>query len=101
MLRKVRDAADARGCLRSAEAAGQQRAAWARDNGVDPRSLNAWRINLAREPRCAPGVRLVELVTQEVPTARYVIRCGDLAIEVDDRFHSETLRRLLGVVSAC
>jgi hypothetical protein len=47
-------------------------------------------------------LRLVELVPEvsEEP-ARYVVRVGAFAIEVDDRFNDTTLRRLLGVVAPC
>jgi hypothetical protein len=31
----------------------------------------------------------------------YVVHCGDLAVEIDERFDDEVLRRLLAVVSAC
>jgi hypothetical protein len=105
--RKVRDAADARACLDAAEASGLTRAAWARQQGIDGRSLNAWHNNLARRAsgESSPAtMRLVELV----PTAhaapapvRYVVRCGEFAVEVDARFEDETLARLLRVVSSC
>jgi hypothetical protein len=46
--RKIRTADDARACLAAAQASGLPRAAWARAHGIDARSLNAWRLNLAR-----------------------------------------------------
>jgi hypothetical protein len=104
MLRKVRDAEEARGLLDAAEESGLARADWARRQGIDPRSLNAWRLNLGwRSGETERPVRLVELVPSVpgVPAARYVIRVGNLAVEVDDRFDSDTLARLLGVVAAC
>ncbi len=68
--RKIRDHADARVALREAEASGLTRVDWAREAGVDARSLNMWRLNLARpaEPRDeAPALRLVELVQGPAP----------------------------------
>jgi hypothetical protein len=45
---------------------------------------------------------LVELVPGARRAAsRYVIRCGQLAVEVDEHFDETTLGRLLKVVSAC
>lgn len=46
--RKIEEEREARRCLAAAEAAGGTIKEWARANGVDSRSLNAWRMNLAR-----------------------------------------------------
>jgi hypothetical protein len=48
MRRKIVDERNARACLRAVTAAGVSVREWARDNGVDDRSLNAWQINLSR-----------------------------------------------------
>lgn len=105
-LRKVRDADDALSCLNASTACGEARATWARRHGIDPRSLNAWRLNLERARRMPtpPAPRLVELVPSapvvEEP-ARYRVLCGGLAVEVDERFDEDVLRRLLAVVASC
>lgn len=103
--RKVRDEEEARACLGAAADSGLDRAEWARQHGIDGRSLNAWRLILARRAelrRLRPSARLVELVrAPPVESARYIVRCGDLAVEVDDRFDEATLRRLLRAVSEC
>ncbi len=100
--RKIRNEMDARVCLAAAEASGLERAAWARREGVDGRSLNLWRMNIARRSKeVLPRPRMVELVPSEPQPARYVIRCGHLAIECDGDFEDETLLRLLQVISAC
>jgi hypothetical protein len=99
--RGVRDEADARACLEDMARSGMTLKAWANANGVDGRSLQAWVMTLSRRARSA--TRFVELVA-EVPTrpiARYVVRLGDVAVEVDDHFHDDTLGRLLAVVAAC
>jgi len=104
--RKLRDAEDARRCLEQAESSGLTRTEWAHAHGVDARSLNAWHLNLERgrhREECS-AVRLVEWVVSEPlveEPVRYVVRCGELAVEVDDRFDGEVLRRLLAVVSSC
>jgi hypothetical protein len=79
------------------------RAEWARDNGVDARSLNAWRLNLERGADGRTPPRLVELVAAPAPrpSARYTVRVGDLAVEVDDGFDDDVLRRLISVVASC
>lgn len=101
--RKLRDAEDARSCLNEIAASGLTRGEWSRANGVDGRSLNAWDLNLSRR-REQGEARLVELVPSErvvEAPVRYVVRCGELAVEVDHRFDDEVLRRLLSVVASC
>jgi hypothetical protein len=58
-LRKVANQDEAVRLLGEAEPTGLGRAAWARRHGVDPRSLNVWRLNLARraEARTLPARR--------------------------------------------
>jgi len=117
--RKIKDSADARKCLSAAAASGLTDVEWARKRGIDGRSLNAWRMNLARRgaalgprrKRTSKGksgpARLVELVaapgaaSAEASPARYVVWCGELTVELDERFEDATLRRLLRVVSSC
>ena len=104
--RRIRDEADARACLSAAGASGLPRSEWARRHGVDGRSLNAWRLNLERGAIAAPAepVRLVELVVSGSPaptSGQYVLRVGEVAIEVDDSFDAGTLHRLLDVVLSC
>jgi hypothetical protein len=109
LRRKIRDADDARACLAAVAESGLAQAAWAKAHGVDGRSLQAWRLVLERaggNPVSKP-LRLVELVTPTPPSAplpsaaTYVIRCGELAVEVDERFDETVLRRLLAVVASC
>lgn len=103
--RKIRDAVDARACIKAAN--GVSLGEWAREHKIDGRSLTAWKHNLGRRSRQtarpAPA-RLVELVAAPATSAgpgRYVVHCGALAVEVDARFDEETLRRLLRVVASC
>ena len=53
--RRIRDAVDARACLRMMSVSGLPRAVWARSQGIDGRSLNAWRLNLTRSRRIRDG----------------------------------------------
>jgi hypothetical protein len=98
-MRKIEDEADARRCLAAVKAAGGDSAAWANANGVDARSLNAWRVNLSR--RGAP--KLVELVpsTPHRPPARYAVAVGDVRVEFDDGFSGDTLLRVMQVLRSC
>ena len=103
--RKIRSEADARACLTAAKAAGSANLAlWAREHRIDGRSLNAWRVNLERGA-AARKPRLVELLPAAALTARtapqYLVRCGELTVEVDGSFDEATLGRLLRVVLAC
>lgn len=104
--RKIRDAGDARRCLAAVEASGRPRAVWAREHGVDARSLNAWRLAVERPVRrSAP--RLVELVAAppppppSAPSAGYRVRCGAFEVETARDFDDATLGRLLRLVASC
>jgi hypothetical protein len=101
MGRRLRDEQDARACLHKAERSGLGRRAWAHANGVNARSLNAWRLILGR--RESPSLRLVELLASDAPRvqARYAVCVGELRIEVDPHFDPEVLRLLIATVASC
>ena len=108
--RKIRDEEDARACLAAATAGGLSPTEWARQNGVDGRSLFAWTRNIARghsrrgtkSGRRRKATGIVELVPDRaLAGSRYLVRCGRLSVEVDDHFDEATLARLLRVVAAC
>lgn len=117
--RKITDEREARRLLAAARAAGGNVGRWARANGIDGRSLNAWRMNLARRGKGAvsrrtppatkestaprPRAAVVELVPAPRPTAasRYAVRLGDARVEFGDDFDPHTLRRVLEVLRAC
>lgn len=101
--RRLTGEEDARRCLRAAEGSQLGRRAWAHANGVNARSLNAWRLILGRKSRPAPVLRLVEVVAATVPAAEatYAVRIGELRIEVDRHFDPVVLRRLIAAVSPC
>jgi hypothetical protein len=100
--RKIRDVGDARECLDAARASGLARAQWAHENGVDARSLNAWRLNLERRRR-RPTLRVVELVPAAPATTASPLRvqCGPFVIEVAPDFDDDALARLLAVMASC
>lgn len=104
-LRKVVDAKDARACLSALGRSGETLREWCQRNGVDGRSLRAWQIK--RTPQAAPAeeptrATLVELVPEMTRRpARYVVRVGDVAVEISDDFDSDTLRRIVEVLGAC
>jgi hypothetical protein len=99
--RKVRDAEEAAELLAAAEASRMERAVWARTNGIDARSLNAWRLILGRH-RAAPSLRLVELVAaSEARRSLLVVRCGPFAVEVGADLDEDLLRRVLATVASC
>jgi transposase-like protein len=113
--RKITDEREARRCLAAARAAGGTVGRWARANGIDGRSLNAWRMNLARRGKGGtpppmkeatalhPRAALVELVPTPRPTSarRYAVQLGDALVEFGDDFDPHTLRRVLEVLRAC
>ena len=99
-MRKIEDEADARRCLAAVKAGGGDSVAWANANGVDARSLNAWRVNLSRR---GAQPKLVELVaaTPHRPPARYAIAVGDVRVEFDDGFTGDTRFRVMQVLRSC
>lgn len=106
--RKIFNEQDARWCLAAAKAARGATADWARAQGIDGRSLNAWRVNLSRRgvPRArALAPRLVELVpAAPAPVSsasRYVLHVGGVELEVGDDFNEVGLRRLVTLLKSC
>ena len=101
--RKIGGAADARACLAAVETSGLSRVAWARANGVDARSLNAWRLILDRASgrSSARPLRLVELVSDApAPNAVHRVRCGPFEVDIEGDIDEDRLVRLLRVVAA-
>lgn len=102
--RKIRDADEARILLDRYEVCGASLVDFARMEGIDGRSLNAWRINLERARRrdIDSVPEFIELVsTGAVGTSPFLVRCGPFAVEVPPQFDAATLARLLEVVATC
>lgn len=119
--RKIEDETEARRCLRAARLAGLSAGEWARARGIDGRSLNAWRMNLAGRgaPRTTAAPRrsrptlprptahaLVELVpaaasAKDVAGGRYVLEVAGARLEFDDHCSVATLRRVLEALRSC
>ena len=115
--RKIKDASEARRCLAAAKRAGLSTGQWARERGIDGRSLHAWQMNLERgsTKSRSPGRRslrpsaqtsaLVELVpttrVQSLGTARYVVDVGVARIEFGDDATVATLGRILEALRSC
>lgn len=99
MGRRIESEREARRCLSAARAAGQSAGEWAREHGIDGRSLNAWRVNLARGRR---ELQLVELVPAVAASeCRYLVRVGGVAVEIGDDFREETVVRLVRALRSC
>ena len=100
--RKVTDAHEARTLLEEQRNSGMSPAGFARSHGIDGRSLNAWRLNLARSQVAQKDLQFLELVTSEhAPAPCLTVRCGPFAVEVPAHFDADELARLLLVVAAC
>ena len=106
--RKVHNEQDARRCLTAVKASRRELGAWAREHGVDGRSLNLWRVNLERRGVVrvrAVAPKLVELVVAPSafvgPRAPFVLRIGGVELEVGDHFDEASLRRLVVVLKSC
>lgn len=108
--RKVRDEVEARRFLDAAAHSGLERAAWARQHGINARSLNAWRLVLARkEGQLRAGaagrgtVDFLELVptTSSARAPRLLeLHIGDIRVDVPTDFDDDHLHRVLQVVLA-
>lgn len=106
--RRVFNEQDARRCLAAVKASRRELATWAREHGVDGRSLNLWRVNLERRGagrvRAAATPRLVEVVArvpEVVARAPFVLRIGGVELEVAASFDDGALRRLVGLLKSC
>jgi hypothetical protein len=102
-MRKIWGERDARACVKAAKASGLGLGAWAREHGVDGRSLHAWAVNLGLVTRPAAKPKMIELVPTPSPPriGRFVVRVGELVIEVGDDFADEALVRLVRTLRAC
>lgn len=105
--RKVFNEQDARRCLAAVRASRRELAEWAREHGVDGRSLNLWRVNLERRGVVrvrAETPRMIELVpmaARVVARAPYVLRIGGVELELGADFDEQSLRRLVGLLKSC
>ena len=105
--RRILNEQDARRCLAAAKSARGGLAMWARAQGVDGRSLNAWRVNLGRRGVArvrAVVPKMVELVptaTLAAPRVPYVLHIGGVELEVGANFDEQFLRRLVGLLKSC
>lgn len=106
--RKVFNEYDAQRCLAAVRRSGTPLGVWARAHGIDGRSLNLWRANLARRGerrarRTLPQV--VELVPVAVPAtvggAPFILRVAGAELEVGANFDDEALRRLVRLLKSC
>ena len=114
--RKIVDEREARALLARMSRSKAEPATWARSQGIDGRSLNAWRNIVERKRDKGPGarraprrgehaLRLVELVPTEMVAspiaARYAIKIGAAVIEFGDDARTETLRRVVEALRSC
>ena len=97
--------------------AGRRAGEWARSRGIDGRSLNAWKVNLARRGTTAaprrskpkaplPAPALIELVPPDsigkrAAGGRYVLEVSGARVEFDDHCSVATLRRVLEALRSC
>lgn len=103
--RKVPNAETAQTWLDAAQRSGLTRAQWCAEAGVDARSLQCWRIALARRAS-RPALQFVELVPGPdrkpvlgPPALR--VHVNNAVIEVAAGFDAESLAEVLRVVRAC
>jgi hypothetical protein len=112
VLRKIDGEADARRCLAAVARAGGDLGAWTRAHGVDGRSLNLWRVNLARrsslrvkskalQPAALSMVELVPSPAAVTLDRRYVLEVAGARIELGDDFDEQTLRRVVRALRSC
>jgi hypothetical protein len=106
--RKVFNEFDAQRCLAAVRRSGAPLGNWARAHGIDGRSLNLWRANLARrgQRRARPATaQVIELVpvASRTATARppFIVRVAGAELEVGADFEDESLRRLVRLLKSC
>ncbi len=114
--RKIVDEREARALLARMSRSRAEPSTWARMQGIDGRSLTAWRLiierkrakpSAARRPqrRVERSLQLVELVPTEViaspVAARYAIKIAGAVVEFGDDARAETLKRVVEVLRSC
>jgi len=106
--RIIRDEGEARRCLQAAGRSGQTVTAWAREQGIDGRSLGAWPRKLGQEqlsPSEAVGSRprLVELVPKREPrrSPSYAVVVNDVRFEFGEEASASMLQRVVGALKSC
>lgn len=114
--RKIVDEDEARALLARLARSRAEPATWARAQGIDGRSLNAWRNIVERKRGKQPSesrrrrrsersLQLVELVPTEVVASpgpvRYAIKLADAVIEFGDDARADTLKRAIEAVRSC
>ena len=114
--RKIVDEREARALLARLARSRAEPATWARMQGIDGRSLTAWRLIIERRRRKDPAARrprrraehslqLGELVPTELaasPTlARYAIKIDGAVVEFGDDARTDTLRRVVEALRSC
>jgi transposase-like protein len=106
--RRIFNEYDAQRCLAAIRRTGAPLGAWARAHGIDGRSLNLWRANLARRgqrrarPTPAQVVELVPVASRSaVARAPFIIRIAGAELEVGADFDDEAVRRLIGLLKSC
>ena len=106
--RRIFNEYDAQRCLAAIRRTGAPLGAWARAHGIDGRSLNLWRANLARrgQRRARPTpAQVIELVPVASRTAvarvPFVVRVAGAELEVGADFDDESLGRLVRLRKSC
>jgi hypothetical protein len=87
--------------LRERQSSSERMTLWCEPRGINWYSLSAYNGWLTT--RWTPGVAFAEVVMASAPEAlgRYRVEVGDVVVEVDDHFRSDTLRRLVQVLATC
>lgn len=114
--RKIVDEREARVLLRRLSRSKAEPSTWARMQGIDGRSLTAWRLIIERKKRKHPAaprrrrradraLQLVELVPTDVIaspiSARYAIKIAGAVVEFGDDARADTLRRVVEALRSC
>jgi hypothetical protein len=106
--RKITDVVEARRCVEAAQRAGQTLTVWAREHGVDGRSLRGWPRRLGHVlpgPVKDVGIKraLVELVLRPDPVvaARYSLAAQGIRFEFGEDASAAMLQRVVGVLRSC
>ncbi len=99
--RKVRRS-EAAELLGEWQSSGEQMSLWCGERGINWYSLCAYKGWLGA--RSGPEVAFAEVVVaspKPEPRGRYRVEVGDIVVEVDDHFRTDTLRRLVQAIATC
>lgn len=107
--RIITDEVEARRCVQAAGRAEQTPTAWAREHGIDGRSLRGWtrKLGLTASVGSAKAAILPPMLVELVPkpelrrSAPYAVVVNDVRFEFSEEASASMIQRVVGALRSC